>query len=326
MGLNWHSLCILQAKQQTLNFLKINMKKRSLLLAALLGLNCTGIALAQDTNTSEEKRWTVTGENTILVNQSAFSNWAAGGINSFAGNLVFNYGFNYKNGNWSWDNKVLAAYGQSNQKSLGWRKNDDRLGLNTLLGYKATEKWLYTFFGDFATQFTDGYQYDKDNNKSLISTFLAPAYLSFGPGVAFKESDNLRFNLSPAAARLIVVGNEELSNAGAFGVDPGKHLRSEFGASFDAFYKTDIMENVTMENSLKLYSNYLEDPQNVDVDYTFNLFLKVNKYLSVNGGVQLVYDDNTLIPRQKDGDIVPNSARPALQVKQILGAGITYKF
>lgn len=274
----------------------------------------------------EEKNWKISGENTFLINQSSFSNWASGGINSFSGNLMLNYDFNYKKDKWSWDNKVIGAYGLSNQKSLGWRKNDDRLILNSLVGLEAKENWLYTFYANFNTQFANGYQYDNNQNKTLISASFAPAYLSFGPGIAYKKSDNLRFNFSPAAARFIIVTQDSLSQIGAFGVDPGKNLKTEFGANFDAYYKVELMENVGIENILKLYSNYLEDPQNVDLDYTFNVFLKVNDYISVNGGVQMLYDDNTLIPRQSNGINIPGTERPTLQVRQVLGAGITYKF
>lgn len=281
-----------------------------------------GASAQEATSTDSTKTWTIKGENTFLINQSSFSNWAAGGINSFAGNLTLNYDFNYKKDKWSWDNKVLAAYGQSFQKETDWRKNDDRLVLNSLLGYEASEYWLYTFFMNFNTQFTNGYEYN-DNGRTKISAGLAPAYLNFGPGFAFKKSDNFRLNISPASPRFIFVTDDYLASQGAFGVDPGKHSRFEMGASFDAYYKTDLMENVSFENILKLYSNYLEDPQNVDVDYTANLFMTVNRFITVNAGVQLIYDDNTDVPKVKNG---VESKGPGLQVRQILGAGITYKF
>ncbi|WP_028298459.1 DUF3078 domain-containing protein [Olivibacter sitiensis] len=269
--------------------------------------------------TAQDTLWKISGENTFLINQSSFTNWAAGGINSIAGNLVLNYDFNYAKDKWVWDNKVIAGYGISKLSETGWRKNDDRLVLNSLLGYKASEKWLYTFFANFNTQFTDGFNYT-DNDRTLISSFFAPAYLSFGPGFAYKESDNFRFNLSPASPRFVFVLDDSLSNIGAFGVDPGKNTRFEFGAYFDAYYKVDLMENVSLENILRLYSNYLEDPQNVDIDYTLNLFMKVNRFISVNAGVQMIYDDNTILEKS-DGRM-----SPGLQVKQIFGAGITYKF
>lgn len=294
--------------------------KRSILLT-IISL-CT-ISLGANAQVDSTKNWTIKGENTFLINQSSFSNWAAGGVNSFAGNLIFNYDFNYKKDKWSWDNKVLAAYGQTFQKETDWRKNDDRFALNSLLGHQMTEKWLYTFFLNFNTQFAKGYKYDANGNSSLISSGFSPAYLSFGPGIAFKESDNFKINISPASARFVFVTNKDIDET-LYGLDQGKNSRFEFGASLDAYYKKDIMENVAFENILRLYSNYLDKPQNVDVDYTANLFMKVNKFISVNAGVQLIYDDNTKIPTFDNG--IKTGEGPKLQVKQILGAGVTYKF
>lgn len=266
------------------------------------------------------KIWTIKGENTFLINQSSFSNWAAGGINSFAGNLVLNYDFNYAKGNWSWDNKVIGAYGRTFQEGTSWRKNDDRLILNSLLGYKAARKWMYTFYANFNTQFTDGFNYEVTTNGApqLISRAFAPAYSSFGPGFAYKESDNFRVNISPAAARFIIVGDERLREN--YGVEMDRSARTEFGASLDAYYKVELMKNISFENILKLYSNYLERPKNVDLDYTANLFMKVNEYIGVNAGVQLIYDDNAMVPKSN------GNLGKGLQVRQIFGAGVTYKF
>jgi len=282
-------------------------------------------AVAQETDevttpiSDTTKTWTIKGENTFLINQSSFSNWAAGGTNSMAGNIIFNYDFNYKKDKWNWDNKVIAAYGQTFQKETDWRKNDDRFAINSLLGYQAAEKWLYTFFLNFNTQFANGYEYNSDTGaKTKISAPFAPAYLSFGPGIAFKESDNFKINFSPAAARFIMVGAESLRTR--YSVDPDKFSRNEFGASLDAYYKVGLMENIALENILNLYSNYLQDPQNVDVDYTANLAMQVNKFITVNAAAQLIYDDNIDLPKS-DGR---NS--PGLQVRQVLGAGVTYKF
>jgi len=292
--------------------------KKILLLSTFIF--CLMSSLQAQETTVSDSTWKIHGENTFLINQSSFSNWAAGGVNSLAGNIVLNYDFNYKKEKWSWDNKVLAGFGLTKQKDLGWRKNDDRVVLNSLLGYEAAPKWLYTFFMNFNTQFADGFDYNSDGSRKLISTAFAPAYLSFGPGIAYKESDNFRFNLSPASPRFVFVTQDSLSQVGAFGVDPGKKSRFEFGASFDAYYRKEIAENIGIENILRLYSNYLEDPKNVDIDYTLNLFMKVNRFVTVNAGVQMIYDDNTRITKE-DG-----SEGPGLQVKQIFGAGFTYKF
>ena len=295
---------------------------------------CAGIAaFSQGTTTAANPApapdtthvWTIHGNNTILLNQSSFSNWSAGGVNALALNVVFDYDFNYKKGKWSWDNKAILGYGISKVAGTGWRKNDDRIILNSLLGYQAAQYWLYTFYANFQTQFTKGYSYDANGVPTTISAPFAPAYLTLGPGFAYKKSDNFRINISPAALRLTTVTNDSLSNQGAFGVTPGKKSLVEFGASLDGYYKVDIAKNIAFENILKLYTNYLSKPQNVYADYAANLYMKVNKLVTVNAGVELISDPLAQIP-QTDPNTGVISGHSLLQVKQIFGAGLTYKF
>ncbi|WP_448701139.1 DUF3078 domain-containing protein [Mucilaginibacter sp. AW1-3] len=284
------------------------------------------LSLAANAQTAAPKDtihyWKIHGQNTLLINQSSFVNWAAGGVNSLAGNVILDYDFNYKKDKWSWDNKVILGYGTSKQPDLGWRKNDDRIILNSLLGYQAAKYWLYTFYTNFQTQFANGYSYN-GNQRTLVSSFFAPAIITLGPGFAYKKSDSLRVNLSPLASRITFVENDSLASIGAFGVKPGNKSLYEFGASLDAYYKFKVVENVSLENILKMYSNYLNSPQNIYVDYTANLFMKVNKFITVNAGVELISDPNAKILFHKNG---VDDYHSELQVKQIFGAGFTYKF
>jgi hypothetical protein len=300
--------------------------KHILLIFAFL---CTGLAAFSQTAGNDTARkdtahyWTIHGQNTILISQSSFSNWAAGGANAFAANLVLDYDFDYKKGNWSWDNKVILGYGMSDQSGLGWRKNDDRIILNSLLGYKAAKYWLYTFYANFQTQFSNGYAYDANNTRTLISAPFAPAYITFGPGFAYKRSDNFRVNISPLAARITIVQNDSLASIGAFGVTPGENHLFEFGASLDAYYKVNIDKNIAFENILKLFSNYRSQPQNVYTDYAANIYMKVNKLVTVNAGIELIADPNAKIPVMNNGVTEYHSL---LQTREIFGAGLTYKF
>lgn len=299
--------------------------KNVLLSFALLiaGISAYGQTPAPAAKPDTTKIWTIHGQNTFLINQSSFSHWAAGGTNAFAANIVLDYDFDYKKGKWSWDNKTIFGYGLSKQNGAGWQKNDDRIILNSLLGYQAAQYWLYTFYANFQTQFTNGYNYSA-TGKTLISAPFAPAYLTFGPGFAYKKSDNFRINISPAAARITMVNNDSLSNAGSYGVTPGKKSLFEFGASLDGYLKVNIAPNIAFENILKLYSNYLKQPGNIYADYTGNIFMKVNKVVTVNAGVELISDPNAKIPvNESDGTVGYHSL---LQVKQIFGAGLTYKF
>lgn len=147
--------------------------------------------------------------------------------------------------------------------------------------------------------------------KLKISHFFSPAYFQFGPGFLWKKNDNLSVNFSPAAAKLIVVHPHFTEFGPSFGVLQGDSSRFEFGASITGYYKLNIMTNVSVENRLNLYSDYLDNPQNVDIDYQMNVIMKINKYLSANLAFQTIYDDNSI---------------KAFQTREVFGLGVNYGF
>lgn len=271
-------------------------------------------SFAQNDETVEkiESLWKKGGKVTIMFNQSSFSNWVAGGENSMAANAFINYDFNYRKNDWRWDNKIITAYGMTRTKTNGTRKTDDRIEFNSVVGKKATNFWFYSAFLNFQTQFSNGYDYKTDpDSESPVSKLFAPAYLSFGPGLMYKKDDQFKINIAPATSKLIIVADDALSAIGAYGVDLGKKTRYELGFNTSVYHKKDIMVNVSMENILNLYANYLEDFKNIDVNHQLNIVLQVNKYLSTNIQFHTIIDDNT-------------SKKP--QFKEILGVGLNFTF
>lgn len=264
---------------------------------------------AQETPQDTTKLWTKKGNFSLLFNQSAYNKqWLGGGTSNVAGNFGLNYDFNYKKGDVVWDNKFIVAYGLSKIKGIErTAKTDDRLDLNSLWGKKATGDWYYSFYFNFKTQMDVGY----DKNGNLISHFFSPAYFQLGPGFLWKKDNNLSVNFSPAAAKLIVIHPHFTDLGPSFGVLQGDAARFEFGASITTYYKFVVMTNVFIENRLNLYSNYLDDPQNVDVNYQMNLTMKINKYLSANVALQTIYDDNSI---------------QAVQVSEVFGLGVNFGF
>jgi hypothetical protein len=282
------------------------MKKTLLsfvLLLAVIAVN------AQDITKDSIKLWTKKGNISLLFNQSAYNKeWLGGGTSNIAGNFSLNYDFNYKKGVVVWDNKFIAAYGLTKIKGDDKiAKTDDRLELNSLWGKKAKGDWYYSLFFNFKTQMDAGL--DKDDLK--ISHLFSPAYFQFGPGMLWKKSNNLSVNFSPATAKLILVHDHFTEFGPSFGVLQGDSSRLEFGASVSVNYKFNVMTNVSIENRLNLYSNYLDNPQNVDVDYQMHLVMKINKYLSANVALQTIYDDNSI---------------QAVQVSEVFGIGVNYGF
>jgi len=263
---------------------------------------------AQETSNDTIKFWTKKGNISLLFNQTAFNDkWLGGGTSNLAGNFGLNYDFNYKKGDVIWDNKFIVAYGLAKVKGSKISKTDDRLELNSLWGKKAKGDWYYSLFFNFKTQMDAGY--DKDGN--TISHFFSPAYFQLGPGMLWKKSNNLSVNFSPATAKLIIVHPHFTDFGPSFGVLQGDSSRFEFGASISGYYKLNVMANISIENRLNLYSNYLDNPQNVDIDYQMNILMRINKYVSANLALQGIYDDNTI---------------KALQVREVFGLSANYGF
>ena len=283
------------------------MKKTILLIA--LTVQIQSIYSQEKTQDSiPSSAWTKGGTFSFLLNQSSFDNWVAGGVSNISGAVGINYDLNYSKANWSWDNKIIAAFGITKIKEQDIQKSDDRLEWNSVLGKKAKGYWNYSLFLNFKTQFTD----DLNSETKGPTRLLSPGYLQVGPGMLWRKSDNLKVNIAPATSKLIIVDKDLTQpDAAYFGVEEGKSTRYELGASIGTYYKFTLMENITMENILNLYSDYLQDSQNVDLDYTINIVMGINKYFSTNLAFQAIYDDN---------------AFKGLQTRQVIGLGINYSF
>jgi hypothetical protein len=271
---------------------------------------------AQKKDYINKEGWTNIGKFTFLFNQSAFSNWASGGDNTVAGNATVNYTLNYKKNKFIWNNKLIASYGLTKSANTDFpKKTNDGININSMFGYDAENYWFYSFLMNFKTQFTKGYKYAKVDGvetRTLYTDFLSPGYFLIGPGMLWEKSNDFKINLAPATSKFVFVDKDfTLPNGDYFGVEEGENLRYEVGFSASLLYKFTIMENITMENIVALFSNYIDQPKNIDLNYTLDIDMKINKYFTANFIFQTVYDNN---------------AYSGFQIREVLGIGANYNF
>jgi len=266
--------------------------------------------------------WKFKAETNIGFAQLALTNWSAGGENSLAANSLFNFFLDYHKKKFTWNNFAGFGYGVQKQESFkNWRKTDDKIEISTKAGIYAARQWDYTALLNFRTQFADGYKYISNDERVLLSQFMAPGYLQLAVGMEYKPADYFSMLLSPIGARVTIVNNDSLAAAGAFGVEKGDKMLTQMGGSINAVFKKDIMKNVNLMSKLGLFSNYLKNPQNIIVNWENTLFLKVNKHISTTIGTTLIYDDNINII-DKNG----NNIGPAIQFKEAFSVGFAYSF
>jgi hypothetical protein len=272
--------------------------------------------------------WKKGGNIAVNFGQTTLVNWAAGGQNTVAVNGLLNLFGNYYKNNISWVNSLDLAYGiirQGKVNSALWVKTDDRIDLVSKAGYKIKENAYFAALYQFRTQFAPGYSTPAQTD--LISNFAAPAYSLLALGLDYKSTSNVwSVFLAPLTLKTTIVTDQNLSNVGAFGVEPGQVIRNEFGGYLRFQYKKDLIENVNLETKLDLFSNYLNNPQNIDVNWQVLIAMKINKYLSANLTTHLIYDDDIKIGVDTNNDGTPDVFGPRTQFKEVFGVGFSYKF
>ncbi|MBK9591792.1 MAG: DUF3078 domain-containing protein [Crocinitomicaceae bacterium] len=280
--------------------------------------------------------WKKGGFVALNISQVGLTNWAGGGQSSIAlSGIVSLYG-NLKRGNSAWDNSLDLGYGILRQGSgIGLKngvflKTDDKIDIVSKYGRRASEKWFYAGLINFNTQSTPGFNYPNDS--IAISRFLAPAYLLGAIGMDYKPNDAFTAFLSPFTMKATFVNDDSLAYVGAYGVekatfddlgniiDPGKKFRMEYGGYVRLSYKKSFMENITLTTKLSLFSNYANNPQNIDVNWETLLELKVNKFISATISTHLLYDDDISITDSK------GKVGPRTQFKEVIGVGFAYKW
>ena len=267
-----------------------------------------------------------------------FSNWAAGGVDAISINSSLNLYANLKKGPATWDNNLDLGYGLVKQGDANWIKADDRIDLTSKFGRRASKNWYYAALMNFRTQFTAGYSYPNDTIE--ISGFLAPAYTLLAAGMDYKlERKKVKFSMfiAPLTAKFTFVNDQTLANAGAYGVlgaiyegvsniilEPGKRFRAELGGYFRSQLDWQMAENIKFTTGLDLFSNYLNNPQNIDVNWQTGLEVKLWKFLTLSFATHLIYDDDIDVPIYDDSGTEIGQG-PRVQFKHLTGVGLAWK-
>lgn len=310
---------------------------------AMLMLLLSSLSIHAETEPDKDTcYWHVKGSNSLNFNQIGITSWAEGGESSLAGAAYINYTVSYQKEKVRSEHHLNASFGIMRTELKKIRKTEDKIDLTSSLGFQAIGNWFYTSQLNIKTQFAEGFKYPNDS--TVVSDFLAPAYLTTSLGMQYKPSKNLTLFLSPASGKFTIVGNQTLANAGAFGVTPaekdtagnvvvpGKNIKAEFGINVTARFTRDVFTNVNLDSKLELYNNYLDEDHpnrwNIDINWETAIVFTINKFLSSSLRFQMVYDHNILVPRYDivDNEKIKISEGPGTQFKETFGIGLAYKF
>jgi hypothetical protein len=292
-------------------------------------------------DTSKKKDWKSGGTFSLNLSQQNSSYWI-GATEDYALSLGINADLyaNYAKGKTTFDNTLKSNYAFVNNQSTGSRKTADLIDFYSKLGHNLNDSGTLVFatIVNARTQFANTYDYNYlgQNLKRRASGFAAPAMVLVTPGLDWRPKKYFSVFISPIAAKWILVTNDPYSyyfpggvipaayGGGVekpisenFGVDPARKVDFQLGAFLSAKFDKQFGKSFSYSSRLDLYSNYLDNPQNIDIFWTNSLMYKLNKWLVLTYQLNVAYDDQ-YHPDGKPG------ART--QFLGIFGIGVTAKF
>jgi hypothetical protein len=286
----------------------------------------------------KKQYWKYLTESAFVLTQSSLSNWVRGGENSISTALdVTGYAkYDNKALKLSSDNFVRVKFGYLKSGRENIRKNLDLFETNSKLNHKAFGKFDFSGILLFKTQVARGYNYATDSNgdetSTLVSKFMNPAILTIGLGLDYKPNTNTSLNFAPLSYKGTFVTDTTHIDQTVYGIPKNRKSLNEPGVSFMVSNSFKIYKAVTVVNRLQLFTNYIHNPQNIDVDWEMIVTASLNWFTDVRFNTHLIFDDDTKTdevyrngqPKLRPDGTSIKTARA--QFKEMLGLSLSFKF
>jgi len=281
--------------------------------------------------------WKYRTEAAFVFSQSALSNWVKGGENSVSSLLdITGYAdYNNKPLKISSSNFARIKLGFLKSGANDVRKNVDLIETNSKFNHKAFGKFDFSAIMLFKTQLAPGNSYLKINNRDtaiLVSKFFNPATLTVGLGLDYKPNKKTSINFSPLSYKGTYVTDTTNIDQTKYGIPKNKKSLNEPGASFMISHEFKPAKNVTITNRLQLFTNYIHNPMNIDVDWEMIGVFNLNWFTDIRFNAHLIFDDDTKTVELDDDkkpvlrpDGTPKKTA-RVQFKEMLGLSLVFKF
>ncbi len=276
--------------------------------------------------------WDYELSNVVTLNQSYLSNWTKGGESSLTimADLFGRATYNNKEAKTQWINSVRLKYGTIMSEEKGFRKNHDLFEITSKFNRNAWGKIGMSASFYMKNQMAKGYDYPNDS--VAVSKFLNPGTLTVGLGVEYKPFENTTINIAPLSYKTTFVLDTARIDQTRHGIDADHQAKKELGTQIVVDNKISPLKGLEVTNRLRLFSNYLNHPENIDIDWEIILEKKINWFFTIRLDLHLIYDDDILFTVYDDADqpvILPDGSEKEVakaQFKEFLGLSLQFKF
>lgn len=280
----------------------------------------------------KQKYWKYRTEANLAFSQTALFNWVKGGEKSLSSLLDITGYADYNN------KQLKLSSNHFARLKLGFlasgdnpvRKNQDLIETNSKLNHKAFGKFDFSGIMLFKTQVAPGYNYPNDSVP--VSKFFNPATLTLGLGLDYKPNANTSINFSPISYKGTYMTDTATIDQTKYGILPDRKSKHEPGLSFMVSHIWKPYKSIGITNRLQLFTNYINNPQNIDIDWEMILVANLNWFTDLRINTHMIFDDDTKTPVLDDNDkpvlnpdgTTKKTAR--VQFKEMIGVSLAFRF
>jgi len=276
--------------------------------------------------------WDYSLSGVLTINQTYLTNWTKGGESSYSSmiDLQGEATYNNKEAKTQWINTVRINFGTLGTKENGLRKNNDLFEINSKYNGNAWGKIGMSASFYMKNQLAKGYNYPNDS--VVVSKFLNPGSITLGLGFEYKPFKNTIINLAPLSYKNTFVLDTATIDQTKHGIDADKRSKQELGAQLVFNNKVTPYKDLTIENRLRLFSSYLNKPQNVDTDWELIVDQKIAWFFTIRLNLHLIYDDDvhfTVLDSEGVPVLLPDGSEKKVaktQFKEFIGLSLQFKF
>jgi hypothetical protein len=281
----------------------------------------------------KQQYWKYRKESSFIFSQASLTNWVKGGDNSISTSIDITGYADYNNIplKLSSNNFIRLNLGFLKSGDIPLRKNLDLLETNSKLNHKAFGKFDFSAILLFKTQVAPGYDFSSEPSV-MVSKFMNPAVLTVGLGLDYQPNKTTSLNFSPLSYKGTFMTDTAHIDQTIYGIPKNRKSLNEPGVSFMITNEWKPLKTVSVINRLQLFTNYIHNPQNVDVDWEMIGVANLNWFTDVRLDTHLIFDDDTKTPELDKNNkpvLLPDGAvkkTARIQFKEIIGISFTFRF
>ncbi len=277
--------------------------------------------------------WDFDFSSSFSLSENYLTNWAKGGESSLA-SLVDISGlskYTNKEAKTEWNGSARLKYGSVITQENGMRKNTDILELDSKYNKEIQKKIAFSTLFHFKSQVAVGKKYPNDSTEITVSRFLNPATFTIGAGFEYKPLKKSTINVSLLSYKNTFVLDTANIPQTDHGIDKDKRAKQEMGGQMLIKSELTFFDDLKLKNSLRLFSNYLEKPENIDIEWEMSIEKQLSLYFTILLNMHMIYDDNirfSVLDANEKPILLPDGSEkkvPKMQFKQFLGVTFLIK-